>query len=497
MSTKAHKTPVELATMYIERVYENHEYELVREIFSDPMIRHDPNGIVVLSHEEQIARLEKYQAQMGANFHNVTVHGDDEYVTAVYDMWTTRGKPYQMCSIETWRVQDGLITDCWNSPYVEGKWGDPDRPETLQPKTIAPKIIRDSEHIDREWLTHVFAEAKVTAPRVELVSPTPLTGGNAAKTLRLAIDYNAEPGDAPQSLVCKMTPDNPHMAYMLMQGGANVAEVNAARLFSDRQIINAPKLYFGATDEHGFCFNLLVEDLGQKGCYEGDQIKGLSIQQAEAVCDQLARLHSHFWNVPQLDEFSWLQRSAQSSADAYLAGVQVARDYFGELLTEQQYQTIDAFADYVDPWFNYSDGNETIVHVDARSANILFCPTGNGDEDAYLIDWQTVSMGNPMRDMAYFLGVSVATGNRRKIERRLLKKHTEAITAKDANYSLDAALEAYRFNLFAGVWGAVATCAYAHTDELREVLFSWLPRSLAAVEDWDSLSLLLARLGGR
>ena len=488
------KTPVELITTYIERVYGNHEYELVRELFSDPMIRHDPNGIVVLSHDEQVARLAKYQAQMGANFHNVTVHGDDEYVTVVYDMWTTRGRPFEMCSIETWRVQDGRITDCWNSPYVEGKWGDPDRPETLQPRVATPKLLKDIDYIDREWLTNVLAQAKVNVPRIERVTPTQITGGNAAKTLRLAIDYNAEPGDAPQSLVLKMTPDNPHMAFMMMQSGANDAEVNAAQLLSENQVINTPKLYFGETDENGFYFNLLVEDLGEKGGYEGDQLNGLTISQAEAVCDQLAKLHSHFWNSPQLDELSWLERSNDTNAQTYAAGVKVARDFYGTLLTEQQYHIVEKFADYVNDWLNFCREYKTLIHVDARAANILFCPSEDGRDEAYLIDWQSVHQGSPMRDLAYFLGVSVTTEDRRAIEHRLLEEHTASIAAKDKSYDLEKALEDYRFYLFCGVWGSVATCAYAHTDEIRNVLYSWLPRSIAAVEDWDSMALVMERL---
>ena len=486
-------TPIELVKMYIERVYENHEYQLVREIFSNPMVRHDPNGIVVLSHDDQIARLEKYQAQMGANFENITIHGNDEFVSVVYNMFTTRGRPFAICSIETWRVQDGLITDCWNSPYVEGKWGDPDKPETLQRKVSTPKLMKDSDYINREWLTDVFAQAQLETPRIELITPTPLTSGNAGKTIRLNIDYNAAPGKAPQALICKMTSDNPQMASMMMQGGVNIAEVNAIKMLVREEIINTPTLYFGEIDSHGFHFNLLSEDLDQRGGYEADQLGGLTVVQAESVCEQFNKLHSHFWNDASIEEREWLNRPAKASTDAFFAGLQVARDYFGDLLSEPQYELIENFAVYIEDWFNYNYDKKTVIHADARSANILFCPSSNGRDEAFLIDWQTVTLGHPTRDLAYFLGVSISTEDRRDIEHRLLTLHTDAMATKDSSYNLEKASQEYRFNLFAGVWGAVATCAYAHTDELRKVLYSWLPRSLTAVEDWDSLSLVKDR----
>lgn len=488
------KTPVELVRMYIERVYENHEYQLVREIFSNPMVRHDPNGIVVLSHDDQIARLEKYQAQMGANFENITIHGNNEFVSVVYNMFTTRGRPFAMCSIETWRVEDGLITDCWNSPYVEGKWGDANKPETLQRKISAPKLLKDSEYITREWLTDVFAQAQLETPRIELITPTPITSGNAGKTIRLNIDYNAAPGKAPQTLICKMTSDNPQMASMMMQGGVNIAEVNAVKMLATEQIINTPALYLGETDNYGFYFNLLFEDLDQKGGYEADQVRGLTAVQAESVCDQFNKLHSHFWNDASIEDLELLNRPIKASTDAFFAGLQAARGYFGDLLSESQYELIENFAVHIGGWLSYNYDKKTVIHADARSANILFCPSSNGRDEAFLIDWQTVTLGHPTRDLAYFLSVSVSTEDRRDIEQRLLALHTDAMSTKDSSYTLERAKQEYRFNLFAGVWGAVATCAYAHTDELREVLYSWLPRSLAAVEDWDSLSLVEDRL---
>ena len=51
------RTPKELIEMYWDRVWNNREVELIREICADPIIRHDTQSTVSLSHEEQIARV--------------------------------------------------------------------------------------------------------------------------------------------------------------------------------------------------------------------------------------------------------------------------------------------------------------------------------------------------------------------------------------------------------------------------------------------------------
>ena len=492
------KSPVELAKAYIDRVYGNHEYELVRELFSDPMIRHDPNGVVILSHDDQIARLEKYQSAMGASFHNITIHGDDEFVTVVYDMFTTRGDPFEMCSIETWKVTDGVITDCWNSPYVPGKWGDLDRPETLVKNYVTPAIIKDRQLIDQAWISNVLAHSGMDpVPRVEMLDFQQLTGGNACTTLRIGIGYNQDPAGAPQSLVVKMTPDNPHMAMTIANNGSNRAELGAAKLLSQADIVNVPKHYFGDTDEYGFYFTMVSEDLGERGGVSGDQINGVTAKQIDAVCTELSRLHKHFWKSPAIKDFDWLSdinQTASTNADIYGMGVAQAREFYGDRLTESEYQLIEEFAPYVKDWISFKSDELTLIHSEARAANIMFCLNEDGSEDAYFIDWQLVTEGDPTRDLAYFLGVSVATEQRRSVEDSVLERHCEAIQSVDTGYKLDQARENYRFNLMMGVWGAVATCPFAETEEIRNVLYSWLPRSCAAAEDWDSLASVKQRL---
>ena len=39
------------------------------------------------------------------------------------DLGALRKGDTRLCGIEVFKVENGLITDMWNSPYVEGAWG--------------------------------------------------------------------------------------------------------------------------------------------------------------------------------------------------------------------------------------------------------------------------------------------------------------------------------------------------------------------------------------
>ncbi|MEZ5258269.1 MAG: aminoglycoside phosphotransferase family protein [Ilumatobacteraceae bacterium] len=55
----------------------------------------------------------------------------------------------------------------------------------------------------------------------------------------------------------------------------------------------------------------------------------------------------------------------------------------------------------------------TVVHGDYRLDNLLFGPPGSATPLA-VVDWQTVSYGSPMNDVAYFLGAGLQIEDRRE-----------------------------------------------------------------------------------
>jgi hypothetical protein len=46
-----HRTPLELIQLYWDRVYNDLEVELIREICADPIVRHDPGSLELCDSE--------------------------------------------------------------------------------------------------------------------------------------------------------------------------------------------------------------------------------------------------------------------------------------------------------------------------------------------------------------------------------------------------------------------------------------------------------------
>jgi hypothetical protein len=119
----ASRTPRELIELYWTEVWNNRNADLIRELCSDPIIRHDPNSTTALSLEDQIARVKQQSEAAEPYFEHEVLLADDTYVTSVWNMHTRKGDRVELCGIEVFKAVDGKFTDCWNSSYVAGRWG--------------------------------------------------------------------------------------------------------------------------------------------------------------------------------------------------------------------------------------------------------------------------------------------------------------------------------------------------------------------------------------
>jgi hypothetical protein len=113
-----------LLERYWEEVSNEGNLELLRELCADPITRHDPGGDTTLSHQEQIDRLQ-IGIDMGIQIDRVITHANDEWVTSVWNMYSEKGVDgMTMCGIEVFKVENGVLTHAWNTPYAEGHWLD-------------------------------------------------------------------------------------------------------------------------------------------------------------------------------------------------------------------------------------------------------------------------------------------------------------------------------------------------------------------------------------
>jgi Ser/Thr protein kinase RdoA (MazF antagonist) len=83
------------------------------------------------------------------------------------------------------------------------------------------------------------------------------------------------------------------------------------------------------------------------------------------------------------------------------------------------------------------DGPETLIHADLHLDNMIF-NTPLDQRSVTVLDWQTVSVGPPALDFAYFVSDSLAVEDRRAAENALLESYVTLLAAHGArSYSVE------------------------------------------------------------
>ena len=108
-----------------------------------------------------------------------------------------------------------------------------------------------------------------------------------------------------------------------------------------------------------------------------------------------------------------------------------------------------------------------------------------------VVDWQTLTIGSPTRDLAYFLGTSLATDDRRAAERGLVARYHASLSARGVTgYDAEQCLDDYRLDQLQAPMITTLGCAYASGVQSRasdEMFLAMARRSCAAIRDLGSL----------
>lgn len=481
-----HRTPRELIEIYWTEVWNNRKADLIRELCADPIVRHDPNSTTELSLEDQVARVQQQSETAEPYFEHEVLCADDTYVTSVWNMHTRKGKRVELCGIEVFKAVDGKFTDCWNSSYIAGRWGregDVSVPQDLPP----PAMISSVEQATPLWMQAVFQHAGIEVPRISITGVSPVGSGNLSITGRVAITYNANAAEAVRSVICKITSDIGAAVDIASMQDVYRREVAAYAFFGDSPPFATPRCYWSNAGNDGMSLNLVLQDLTET-TRAGDQVAGCSQAEALAVGTELARLHTAYWDHPDLENATWLlnrQARAARSAEVQRAAAAAFRDRFAQNLPSSCFDVIDHFAEHAERIILELPQGKALIHGEPRVDNILFEDLPHGHR-AWLIDWQFTTRGSPMFDLAYFLAGSLTPDDRRAVEGKLIALHQAAISACEPTYSLERANEEFKaclpIALQFSVGAVLALPVGAHEDRLLTTL---VERNVAALSDWN------------
>ncbi|MEU5879942.1 phosphotransferase [Spirillospora sp. NPDC047279] len=256
--------------------------------------------------------------------------------------------------------------------------------------------------------------------------------------------------------------------------------------------VRAPRCRYGAFDEETADFVLLLDDLYPAA--QGDQLAGCGAGPALDCVANLAGLHGPRWCDPSLLGLDWLHRSGPEDVDGVTEALGPATDIFidrfeGRLAPDDK-ATLRAVAGLAGPWIAARPERFSLVHGDYRLDNLIFPPGGLPGVAA--VDWQTLSVGLPARDLAYFLGTSLTVEDRRACERDLVAAYHDALTGHGVTgYPLEQCWDDYTFSHLQGPLITVLGCAYGTPTERGDEMFlAMASRSCAAIRDHDTLAMV-------
>ena len=279
-----------------------------------------------------------------------------------------------------------------------------------------------------------------------------------------------------------------------MMAGAYRGEVRFYQLLAPTVAIRTPACFHAEIAEESGDFVIVLEDLAPRE--QGDQIPGCTGDQARDAVVNLAGLHGPRWCDPTLaevdtltlngpDEIALLLDMWEPTCELFLSGL-------GDLIPDEDAATLRACGTVIERWLLARSERFGLVHGDYRLDNLLFPP--DGAPGVVAVDFQTLSLALPARDLAYFVGTSLSVEDRRQHERELVAAYHTALTSYGVEgYSLEDCWDDYVFAMIQGPLVSIFGCAYgARTDRGDQMFAVMIARTCAAIRDLDTLALVAA-----
>ena len=354
-------------------------------------------------------------------------------------------------------------------------------------------VRAEPDEIDAAWMTAALEQAgvargaRVTEVHVQGFIGTGQTGRNA----RLALQWD-DPDGRPATVVGKFASADPNARLAAFTNGTYQNEWAFYHHLAHTLHIRTPQCHVARFDGSVPSFVLIMEDIA--GSRQGDQIAGLTVDQAALTIEQAVGLHAPRWGDPTLADFAPERPKGDEAAMALGMVYQMMIEPFLERLGPGLDDDVIAFVRELGPhaiaWASGNDTPRTVVHLDYRPDNFMF-GVEPGAPPLVVVDWQTVGQGFAMWDIAYLIGGSFQPAERAAVERELIDDYLSRMRGAGVDYAADVAWRDYRLG---AVWGVVmtviATILAAQTERGDEMLTVMAQRHGRHALDLGAMELL-------
>lgn len=346
--------------------------------------------------------------------------------------------------------------------------------------TTPPASVTD---LDPRWLS-----AALDTP-IHAVDPVRIGTGQMGSCFRLRLDGPEVGGRIPQTVLAKLPAEDP--AARAMVAGTYRGEVRFYTEVAPTLDIRVPHCHHATEVDDEGRFALLLEDVVAGRV--GDQLAGCTPGEAIAAAENLAGLHGPRWCDPTLTEVEGFTIAGPEDAELMAGFLPSALDTFldpqagiGALVAAEDAATLREASPVLPGFLLARRERFAVTHGDYRLDNLLFLPDGS----SVALDWQTVGLGLPARDLAFLVTTGLSVEDRRACERDVVAAYHARLAAYGVAQDLAECWDDYRLGALTGLLVEVFGCAFGARTERGDRMFAtMLARTCAAIRDLDALAL--------
>jgi hypothetical protein len=344
-------------------------------------------------------------------------------------------------------------------------------------------LAPDPARIDPDWMTQALRRAGVLRKaNVVDVTRAPVGNGLLGDSYRFTLTYGHEEPGAPASVIGKFPAADPDSRRSGSAHLLYVREVSFYRELARTVAIHTPRPYVAEIDPETDDFTLILQDLAP--ARQGDQLAGCSPEDAMTAMSEAAALHAPRWNDPTLETLDWLAgrpaRLNPTLNDTLPPIISLFKERYRGVLEPEFIALVDKLPSALARSRDDRTAPRTVQHADFRLDNVMFDVNG-GAKPMATLDWQTVTVGTGLVDVAYFLSAALDPTERRQHEADLARfYHAELIRRGVRGYDWDCCWRDYRRYALHGIlMGVFSALAVERTDR-GDALFLKMTRGACA-----------------
>ncbi|NVN48683.1 phosphotransferase [Mycolicibacterium hippocampi] len=340
------------------------------------------------------------------------------------------------------------------------------------------------DDITPEWMTCAL-ESHFPGTEVDEVRVA-LRDDGTNRRARLALGYSA--GSGPATVFAKAV-DPEHADLVELTSGL----YHEPRLFSSAVTLplDHPAVYTALIDEERRDFLMLMEDVVTRGADPRDSTRPLTVEQAGAGVQGLARLHSEFWGerLTRQPALGWVEPFVAFEGLEY-APLHIAHERLDDTVPADII-ALSGTELFINVWARYigslTESTPTLLHGDPHIGNTYVLP----DDTVGFLDWQMVRRGSFSLDLGYFLQGALTIDDRRACERDLLEQYRAALRLPEAE--MPTAQEiwlGYRASVAHGLAIWMATLSGGDAWQRADICLAFAQRYAAAFVDLETPNAL-------